>query len=101
MSLYLPDYAKRFEIASLGLYGHNVLSAGDTSPSGSSYVAVQGISDCTISYTSNFPIDNNSDSTVSGLAIAAGSTVVLGCVKNIVVAGADGKIVAQLISITQ
>tara|TARA_R110000782_G_scaffold130663_1_gene222359 strand:- start:5371 stop:5673 length:303 start_codon:yes stop_codon:yes gene_type:complete len=100
MSLYLPDYAKRFEIASLGLYGHNILSAGDTSPSGSSYVAVQGISDCTISYTVNFPVGNNSDATVTGLAIAAGATVVLGCVKDIVVAGTDGKILAQLISIT-
>lgn len=100
MSLYLPDYAKRFEIASLGLYGHNILNTGDTSPTGSSYVAVQGISDCTISYTANFPIDTNSDATVTGLAIAAGATVVLGCVRDIVVAGADGKILAQLVSIT-
>jgi hypothetical protein len=98
MGKTLPDYAERFAIASLGLYGHNKLTSGDTSASGRFYSAVQASSDCIIAYEIELPINGNvSDTTVTGLAIPAGSTFVLGCAKNIAVTG-GGTLIAQLIS---
>jgi hypothetical protein len=98
----LPDYAKNFEISSLGLYGHNVISTGETSATGRAYNAIQVIADCTISYVSAFPtsIALNTDATVSGLVLTKGTTIFLGCVKTIAVTGTGGKIIAHLISIT-
>jgi hypothetical protein len=98
----LPDYAKNFEVSSLGLYGHNVISAGETSVTGRAYNAIQVITDCTISYESAFPTKpvTNTDATVTNLALTKGTTIILGCVKNISVTGAGGKIIAHLISIT-
>ena len=98
----LPDYAESFKISSLGLYGHNVISTGETSVTGRAYNAIQVISDCTISYESAFPTKpiTNTDATVTGLALTKGTTIILGCVKNISVTGTDGKIIAHLISIT-
>lgn len=98
----LPNYAKSFEIASLGLYGHNILSGGDTSATGKVYHAVQVLSDCSISYISAFPIasiEANTDSTVTSLSLSQGSTIILGCVKNISVTG--GVLIAHLISVTE
>jgi hypothetical protein len=98
----LPDYAKNFEVSSLGLYGHNIISTGQTSVTGRAYNAIQVIADCTISYTSAFPTKpvTNTDATVTGLALTKGTTIILGCVKNIAVTGTGGKIIAHLISIT-
>jgi len=97
-SINIPDYGKKFEIASIGIYGHNILSGGDTSPIGRVYHAVQVLSDCSISYESAFPVPTNSDLTVTSLPLSQGSTIILGCAKNIVVTG--GTLMAHLISIT-
>lgn len=97
----LPNYADNFKIASLGLYGHNIISAGETSPTGKAYHAIQVLSDCTISYDSAFPlasIETNTDSTVTNLPLSTGMTIILGCVKNISVT--SGQIIAHLISVT-
>ena len=101
-TINLPDYAKNFEISSLGLYGHNIISTGETSVTGRAYNAIQVIADCTISYASAFPAKpvTNTDATVTGLALTKGTTIFLGCAKDIVVTGAGGKIIAHLISIT-
>jgi hypothetical protein len=98
----LPDYADSFKIASLGLYGHNVISTGETSVTGRVYHALQVLSDCTVSYDSAFPteIAVNTDATVTSLPLTKGTTIFLGCAKNIEIAGADGKVIAHLISIT-
>tara|TARA_R110000796_G_C14510914_1_gene429865 strand:- start:616 stop:933 length:318 start_codon:yes stop_codon:yes gene_type:complete len=102
-AINLPDYAKNFEISSLGLYGHNIISNGETSPTGRAYNSIQVISNCTISYTSAFPAKpvTNTDASVTGLVLTKGTTIFLGCAKDISVTGTDGKILAHLISITE
>ena len=98
----LPDYADSFKIASLGLYGHNIISAGETSVTGRVYNALHVLSDCTVSYDSAFPtnIAVNTDATVTSLSLTKGATIFLGCAKNIAITGADAKVIAYLISIT-
>tara|TARA_R110000822_G_scaffold2062_3_gene9746 strand:- start:525 stop:842 length:318 start_codon:yes stop_codon:yes gene_type:complete len=102
-AINLPNYAKNFEISSLGLYGHNIILTGQTSATGRAYNAIQVISDCTISYVSAFPAKpfTNTDATVTALALTKGTTIILGCVKDIAVTGTNGKIIAHLISITE
>ena len=98
----LPDYGKVYEIVSLGLYGHNVINDGQTSPTGKVYNSIQCVITGTISYVSEFPestVQTQTDATVTGLPVTAGQTIILGCVKAIAVAG-GGKVVAHLISIT-
>ena len=96
----LPDYADSFKIASLGLYGHNVISDGETSATGRSYHALQVLSDCTVSYVSAFPTKplTNTDATVTALPLSKGMTIIVGCIKDISVTG--GKLIAHLVSIT-
>jgi hypothetical protein len=98
----LPNYAQNFEVSSLGLYGHNIISTGETSATGRAYNAIQVMEDCTISYESAFPEKPiiNTDASVTGLELTRGTTIILGCVKNISVTGVGGKIIAHLISIT-
>jgi hypothetical protein len=98
----LPNYGKVYEIVSLGLYGHNIINDGETSPNGKVYNSIQCAVTGTISYVSEFPestVQTQTDSTVTALPITAGQTYILGCVKAIAVAG-GGKVVAHLISIT-
>tara|TARA_R110002167_G_scaffold364584_1_gene586792 strand:- start:240 stop:557 length:318 start_codon:yes stop_codon:yes gene_type:complete len=97
-----PNYANNFEISSLGLYGHNIINDGQTSAAGKVYNSVQCAVTGTISYVSVFPtstIQTQTDATVTALQVTVGQTYILGCVKNIAVAG-GGKVVAHLISIT-
>jgi hypothetical protein len=99
----LPDYADVYDVASLGLYGHNIIDDGDTSATGKVYNSIQCVATGTISYISAYPnaeIEANTDSTVTALAVTIGNIYTLGCVKNIAVAG-GGKIIAHLISITE
>tara|TARA_R110000850_G_scaffold271073_1_gene404965 strand:+ start:1316 stop:1633 length:318 start_codon:yes stop_codon:yes gene_type:complete len=99
----LPDYGKVYEIASLGLYGHNIINDGQTSATGKVYNSVQCAVTGTISYVSVFPtstIQAQTDATVTSLEVTVGQTYILGCVKSIAVSG-GGKVVAHLISITE
>lgn len=101
-SINLPDYAKVYEIAGLGLYGHNVISEGETSDSQKVYSSIQCIVSGRISYVSAFPdalIQANTDSVVTNLQVLAGQTLILGCVKNISVLGTGAKVLANLISV--
>jgi hypothetical protein len=91
------DVAEDFQTGSMGGFGHNILAAAATSVSGRKYHAIFAIEDSVIDYSNAIAINkSDGDTTVTGLALTAGVTIILGSIKDISVT--SGKILAYLIT---
>ena len=88
MKPQITKNADLYRNATLGLYGHNILT-DTTSVLDREYIAVRGCTDgATITYTkadTEFP--TLGDATVTTLEVLKGETLILGPVKNITVVG--------------
>ena len=93
------EYQSNFQKASSGGFGHNIISGGQTSPTGSLYHAIYVIDDSVISYDNGIKSNNDGDTSVTSLFLKRNAIVIVGVVKNIQVT--TGNIMAHLISKTK
>tara|TARA_R110000803_G_scaffold97804_3_gene165911 strand:- start:362 stop:661 length:300 start_codon:yes stop_codon:yes gene_type:complete len=97
MKSQIVSISNNFKNACLGIYGHKVLLAGETSNDLHEFVAVTAIEDSVISYNKSVvEFETYGDNSVSSLEIKTGMTLILGSIKNVNVV--SGKIFANLLT---
>lgn len=85
-----------FQLASLGAFGHNIISAGESSNAGREYFSIQALEDSIVSYNNTLTDPNHGDVSVSNLLLKSGTSIVVGSVDTINVTA--GKVIAYLIN---
>ena len=99
MAEQIPYYAKNLQDSLNGMYGHNILNGGDTSPEGRLYSSITATNGCTVTYTKYTGIPTNGDAVVVSLALNARQRIITGAVEDITVVGIGAAIVAQILEL--
>ena len=74
------NHQATYQQASLGGYGHNIVSEGETTPSTKVYFSIQALEDSVVSYDSDLQ-NSEGDSSVTDLVLKSGISIVLGKAK--------------------
>jgi hypothetical protein len=99
MAEQIPYYAKNLQDSLNGMYGHNILEAGETSPAGRLYSAITATAGSTVAYDRYTPIASDGDDSVTGLALSAREKIITGAIHNISVTGLGAKLIANILEI--